>query len=111
MISIPILTDVPHSDQTTTLDGTDYVLQIRYNQRGEYYTLAIGLPDGTQLRAGAKLVCSWPLFRDVADDRMPQGVLMVIASGADRSPPKLGELGPGLRCQLIYLEAAEAQAL
>jgi hypothetical protein len=105
-LTIPILDGEPFVDQTSNLDGTDYLLQFRFNQREQRYYLSIYLADGTPLAKGAVLVCMWPLFKHVTDRRMPPGTLFVAPQGSDTSPPKLGELGPGKRCELIYVEKA-----
>lgn len=111
MISIPML-DEPHVDMTVNLDGTDYVLSFRYNQRAQTYALSIYTPEGEELAKGATLVCRWPLFRNrTAEKRLPPGVLVVLPNGNDGTPPKIGELGPGKRCELIYLTAEEKAAL
>lgn len=110
-ISIPLL-DLPHVDMTVNLDGTDYGLSFRYNQREETYRLSIYTGDGAELAKGQALVCRWPLFRNfTAETRLPPGVLVVLANGADESPPKIGELGPGKRCELFYFTAAEVEEL
>lgn len=106
IVSIALLQE-PFFDITTELDGTSYLLSIRYNSREERYMLSISTPDGEEIAKGAALVCDWKLFSNVADDRLPPGMLMVTASGPDNSPPKLGELGFGLRCELVYIEAVE----
>lgn len=112
MISIPLL-DLPHVDMTVNLDGVDYGLSFRYNQRAETYYLSIYTADGEELAKGQALVCRWPLFRNfTAETRLPTGTLVVIANGKDETPPKIGELGPGKRCELIYFTAEEsAEAL
>jgi hypothetical protein len=99
--------DTPHFDQVTNLDGVEYLLQFRYNQREERFSVSIGSPDGTIYHRSAVIICNWPLFQDNPDPRLPPGMLMVIPSGNDDSPPTLGELGPGKRCELMYLEAAD----
>ena len=104
--TIPLPDQTPFFDQVTNLDGTDYLLSFRYNQREARFYLTIGAPDGTIYASGAALVCNWGLFRNVQDSRMPPGVLIVLPMGPDDTAPALGELGPGKRCELWYLDAA-----
>lgn len=111
MLIIPILENEPHFDQVTNLDGTDYALQFRYNQREQCYTLTIGSPEGETYHSGAKLIPLWALFRDSVDTRMPPGRLIVLVNGEDRSTPKLGELGKGKRCELCYFTAEDLAAI
>ena len=102
-VTIPLDPTQAFVQQVTALDGTEYLLVFRYNQRQSRYFLDIGQPDGTIIAAGAALVVGWPLFTSVQDSRMPPGTLVVVATGADTwTSPALGELGPGLRCELIY---------
>lgn len=107
ILTIPIATTLPFFDQTVNLDGTDYLLTFRYNQREARYFLTIGAPDGTVYTAGAALVCDFPLFSNCRDSRLPPGRLFCQASGPDRTPPALGELGIGKRVELVYYDAAE----
>lgn len=107
MITIPILEDTPFIDQVTNLDGVDYLLQIRYNQRQQRFSISIGSPDGTLYRAGKAIVCNNPLFPQAEDLRFPPGLLIAMSSDIDTSPPKIGELGPGKRVELYYMPAAE----
>lgn len=109
MLSIPIQNGAPNFSQTTTIDGTDYLLSFWYNQREARYYFSVGLPDGTKIASGAPLVCQWPLFSDVRglDPNMPTGVFYVYAATTPEIPPGLGEMGPGKRCELIYVEQAE----
>jgi len=110
MITLPVL-DAPYQDLTTNLDGKDFALTLRYNQREGVYWVAIGLVGGSPI-AWAKLVCNWPMFRNhTANDSLPPGALVCVPSGQDDSPPGLGELGPGKRCELVYLSASEVASL
>lgn len=106
LVTIPILENSPFIDQVTNLDGTDYELRLRYNQREERWFLSIGLPDGTEIAKGAALVVGWRLFPNVVHELMPPGVLFVTSADGTDLPPKFAELGPGKRCELVYLDAA-----
>lgn len=110
MITIPVIPDAPHQDLTTNLDGKDFVLSLRFNQREGVFYVGIGLVGQASI-ANAKLVCNWPLFRNVQAEDLPPGALVCVPSGGTDDPPGLGELGPGKRCELIYLSRAEIDAL
>jgi hypothetical protein len=106
--TIPILDGEPFFDQVTRLDGVDYQIKIRYNQRAERFYLSLYSADGTEIAKGAKLVCNWRLFTASVSPLLPPGMLMVVpAMKDDDSPPKLGELGPGKRCELVYIPQAD----
>lgn len=110
VLLIPTTSD-PFYEQVTNLDGTDYVLRFKYNQRENCWYLTVGLPDGTDLVRGIKLVCHWPLLRRFTDERLPLGELVVISNTDDDSPPGLEELGEDLRTELTYFSREEFDAL
>ena len=89
--------------QATTLDGQPYRLTFRLNTREQVYYLTIQSGDGATLYAeGIKLVANFPLLKGYAT---PPGEIMVVSYDLqDDSPPKVGELGEGLRCDLFYIE-------
>lgn len=108
MPSLTISTQAsPYYSLTTTLEGTAYQFDFRWSQREAAYYLSIGLPnpagDPTPL-ASFKIVSNWPLLRRFTDTRLPPGELIAMcARTGDTSPPKVADLGPGLRCELTYL--------
>lgn len=108
-VTIPLDPSEPFLTQTTALDGVEYTLRFRYNQRQRRYFLDIGSKEGAMYATGAALVIGWPLFTKSRDSRMPRGVLIIVASGADTwTSPALGELGPGKRCELLYVSGGAA---
>lgn len=111
VIAIPTLTDTPHWDQITTLDGIDFQLGFRYNQRENVYYLIIADTTGNILNGGIKLVSNWRLLTDFVDPAMPPGELVVFTTGPDDSPPGFGELGIGQRGTLYYADRATTQSL
>jgi hypothetical protein len=107
-VTIPLLSDTPHWEQTTTLDGTDYLLRFRYSQREQTYYVSLYLGNGTEIIKGQRMICNWPLFADCVDPNMPPGTFVLIPSDpTDESPPKLGDLGDNRRCTLVYDAANE----
>ncbi len=110
MNNIPTDTSLVFWNQVTTLDGTDYQLSFRYNQREACYYLQIALVDQTVLCQGIKLVSNYRLLQAYADDRLPPGELIAQAFGTDDSPAALGELGIGQRVELTYVTEAELKA-
>ena len=100
----------PFYTMTVALDGADYLLEFRYNQREEAWYFDISLSDGTLLVRGIKIVCGLPLLRRFADNRLPAGTLMAVSNTDERSPPKLLELGDdSKRVTLIYFTASEGR--
>jgi hypothetical protein len=108
--TIPTLA-LPFYTIRTRLDDSDFTLQFRYSDRASRYFLNIYDVKDVLLVAGLKLVPGVLLLQYYAHvPGMPPGELMVIALGSDGSPPKLGEIGVGLRCTLTYFTQAEVKA-
>lgn len=93
------------------LDDADYTLEFRYSPRAARYYLNLYDSENVLLAAGLKLVSNVRLLHYYHFRAgMPAGELCVTATGVDASSPALGELGPGLRCELTYFTADEVKA-
>lgn len=103
---VPTSPGVPFYTQKTRLDGVDYVLGFRYNQREDRWYLSLADSEEIPILSGLKLVTNWPLLQAYHyDPRVPPGELFAMDLSGDDTPPGLNELGEGLRTQLIYFEA------
>jgi len=92
--------------QRTALDGRDYVLAFRWNQRAGAWTLDLADQDGAAILLGRTLVAGYPLLKGVTDTRRPPGELAVLdAFGLDDLDPAFSDLGT--RFVLVYVTAAE----
>lgn len=60
-----------------TLDGTDYLLRLRWHERCGSWYVDIFEPGGTPIVVGTKAVIGWPLFQGHKDLRLPPGLLML----------------------------------
>jgi hypothetical protein len=110
LLTVPTSTE-PFYDQISELDGINYLLGFRYNQREDRWYLSISEESGTPIITGIKLVCNWPLTGGFHDARLPPGVLTVLSAiDANQAPPGFDEIGPSRRCELHYLPATEATA-
>jgi len=107
MAPIPTSPDDAFYTQRTTLDGVQYFLTFRLNQRENAYYLDVALDDGTPLASGVKVVCNIPLLERLAHASRPKKTLIAIAGGDDTSPPGLGDLGDGRRVVLYYGDPKE----
>jgi len=107
ILTIPTSTE-PFQRMTVRLDGRDYVLELRYNQREERWYLSIADDEGAPILSGLKLQANWPLlWRHRYNTQVPPGeILAAVTTATDRSPPTLNDLGEGKRCELTYYEAA-----
>lgn len=110
-LTIPNLPDEPYHSLRVRLEGQDYSLELLYSTRGGTYSLNILDEELKPIAMGLKLFTGVPLLASYKrDSRLPTGDLYVVALGADQTPPALGELGAGLRCELTYFTLAELQA-
>lgn len=108
---IPTFAD-PFFRQTTILDGVPYVLEFAFNSREGAYYLSLSTPDGAPLANGIKVMCNRPLLgQGRVDTGLPPGEFIALDAAGDTSPPGLGEMGPGLRVQLIYIDASEVRRI
>jgi hypothetical protein len=93
----------PSWTQNTTLDGTTFQLDFTYNSRCQCYYLDVYDLEGEAIYLGVKIICGSALLRKCADiDRAPPGDFWCFSNTGDKTPPGLGELAPGARCQLLY---------
>ena len=104
--TIPTLAEEPYYTIRVRLDDQDYTLSFYYSTRRERWYLTLLDADNVRLCSvkllpGVELLAPYRYRAGV-----PFGELIVIC-GEDGTPPKLGELGSGLRCELTYFQAAE----
>lgn len=98
----------PHVEQTTELDGVEFGLRLRWNDREQRWYLDLSDVDGAPILLGVKLVANWSLLRTLADDgRRPRGELVVVDTTGE-GDPRLPDLGR--RVRLIYVPVAEVPA-
>lgn len=97
----------PFQSLRSRLDGVDYLISLTYNQRENRIYLSLADNEENPIISGIKVVANYPLlFRHRYNVQVPPGELFAFDTTPDGSPPGLGELGEGLRCQLTYLEAS-----
>jgi hypothetical protein len=99
----------PFFSQTTTLEGTSYLLNFSYSQREDCWYMSMADANGVDIYNGMKLICSPPtgpnaLLFKCRDPRRPPGDFFVLSGNQDLSPPGLNDLvlNSG-RCQLYYM--------
>lgn len=96
-LKIPTKIDASaYISQTTTLEGTDYRLTIKWNERDEYWYLDVYDIDDVALATGIRLVSNISLLRK--KDILSDGILCVIG----QAYPDYD--GLGLTSDLYYLE-------
>ncbi len=100
-IVIPVPIDQPSFRQVVPLDGLNYILDLRWSERANGWFLDLFDDAEDPIRTGIRLVANWNLLRLIADERVPRGVLMALASGGD-ADPTFETLGTEV--SLVYVE-------
>lgn len=100
MFSIDTQSDASSWEQVTNLDGVDYTLRFHHSQREDAYYLSV-LTGETTVSPTKKIVCNYPLFSTKT------GFLFCASSDATEATPRFGELGIGLRCQLVFAKFSD----
>jgi hypothetical protein len=109
MVTIP-LRSLSKYTFGVTLEDVPYIMTVRWNVRGAYYTLDILSSDDVLLLGGIKLVInSGGLIRKFPRPGMPPGELLAIDAGNDNTPIVFGDLDE--RVELVYLTDAEYVAI
>jgi hypothetical protein len=104
-VTLPLRPDLTHYDFGISLDGTSYLLELRWNTREEAWYLDIRLEDGTDVVLGIKVVVDFILGRRSQHPARPPGVFFAVDTSGRRQDPGISDLGA--RVQLLYFEAAE----
>jgi hypothetical protein len=109
IFEIPTTRGLPAYTQRTTLDGREYSLEFRWNERDGAWYMHLADAEGQHIRSGIRIVCRWPLLRRITDPRRPPGSIVAIGSSGNDTTPGFNDLGA--RVKLLYLDAAELAAI
>lgn len=102
---IPVETDDPHFTQVTSLDGTEFRLEFRFNEREQRFYMDLRDGDGVDILVGVRLTVDWAPLRYLVDPRRPLGEIFITDSEGEGRDPRLGDLGD--RVKLFYLTGEE----
>jgi len=98
----------PFYEYSTILEGVAYTFRFRCNTRELCWYLRVGLPDGTDLLTGIKVIPQIDLlWRKNVDTRLPPGKLVALATGTNTEHPSLLDFGAGKRVELVYYDSEE----
>lgn len=110
---------LPFFDVVASLDGVNYTLQFRWNERGmrllsdgteeegSWFITVLDEPGQEVILGDVKLVVDWPLWR-VRADRTPPGFLIAFDTSGEGIDPGLDDLG--VRVVIDYITADEIEA-
>jgi len=108
LLTIPTAQGLAFFNERVTLDGRDYTLQFRWNQREGRWYLSVADAENNLIAASIKIVANWPLLRYYRHDpRIPPGELIAQDISPDGTPPGFDELGIGRRVELTYFAQTE----
>lgn len=109
---VPVATDEAFWRQRTALDGSDYILDFKYNERSCRWTIDIADAEGEPIVSGMRLSHGVDVLRLVTDLRRPPGRLVTVDLQYDVRPPRDPDfelLGDPVK--LIYFDAEEVASL
>lgn len=106
---IPLIPSEPFYSFTTTLDGTDYQFDVRWNARdGAWYFDLLTVED-EMIRAGNKIVLGASPGGLSADAEFPAGLFLVLDTSGDGRDATFDDMGT--RVLMYFYTDAEINAL
>lgn len=104
IVIVPTDDTLSYYQEEIDLDAVTFRLVFKYNSRDQAWYMDVLDASGNMLRAGIRLVDSWPLLRTWTTTGRPGGELYCLPSGASvNRPPALYELGDIF--DFVYAEA------
>jgi hypothetical protein len=91
-VIIPITNDA-NQELKATLDDSEYFIRLRYNVRGEYWTLDMLTAGKTPIVTGVAIRVSYSLLSRYVDTRLPDGKLYAIDTSGEGLDPALDDMG------------------
>ncbi len=107
-LQLPLNSDAPHYRVGTTLQGIQYLLDVRWNSREEAWYMTISSVEDIVLIAGIKLVLGVFLTRLSHDERLPDGEFMVSDLSDTSTEATLTDLGERVAVYFIPTEELES---
>ena len=101
---LPLRAGVPHYRFSVELDGADYGITLRHNERDGYWYLSLATGAGEPILSGSRVVLGLPLLRNVVSPLRPPGELVATDTSSRGLLPGLDDFGT--RVLLAYVERA-----
>lgn len=100
-VNIPLTSD-PWVEFSVSLEGVNYVFDVRWSERAGAWYLDVLNEDGDYLAVGRKLVCDFPVVghRETNPDIFP-GYLWIVDTSGQQIDPGPDDLGSRV---LMYYE-------
>jgi len=102
----------PFFEQRTSLDGAEYVLKFKWNERRSRWTFDLADQSEDPIISGVTVNTGFDFLARVTDSRKPAGILTALdSSGAEGEADTIDGLGGDNPIQLWYLDADEVARL
>lgn len=108
MLILPIDSAFPSYRVGTAIDGTQYVLDVYWNEIDLAWYMSVFAADGEPIRQGIRIVLGIKLGRRCVDPRFPTGA--IVARDLTGAGLDAGRNDLGARVQLRYYTAEEIAA-
>jgi hypothetical protein len=108
MLTIP-LRNLPSQVFDITLEGTAYKFRVKWNHRGQYYTLDISTKEDVIIIGGLKIALNARLLQRHPGIGLPPGEIIIVDSKGDTSVITQDNLED--RVAMVYLTEADIAAL
>lgn len=91
-----------------TLANTNFKFGFEWNERAQFWTMDVMLPDGTPLAMGVKVCLGTSLIGRYKDARLPAGDIACLDTSGQRIEPGFSDLGN--RVLVMFIPNAEIVA-
>jgi len=108
MVTIPWF-DLAFFTEDVTLDDTPYVMTMRWNSRGAFWTTGFADFDQNDILTGRKLVLGGEILRQHTGVGLPPGMMFAKDETGNAAPIAQGDFLSG-RVKLVYVTEAEVTA-
>lgn len=79
--------------QTVSLDGIDYQLLYKYNDREGFWYFDLLDTEDNPIKTGIKIVSNWPFLRNLKQAPRPSGELLAVDTRQPPLDPEFDDLG------------------
>jgi len=97
--------DLPAYYYTVALDGINYTISLKFNDRMNKWMITLGDSEGNDIVSNVPVVVNWPLFDRFRFDGIPPGTVYAYDTSGQNLDPERDELGD--RVRLFYLPVAD----
>ncbi len=108
-VIIPLRTDLTHYTFQIVLDGAEYTLELRWNERELAWYLNVQTAAKVPVLDSIKVVVNWQLGARSANAERPRGFFFAFDTSGSGIDPAINELGD--RVVLVYFTAADVATI